>query len=88
MRAVLFLLRPTAGNSATGGASGLTGSRASNRQPTKKRGAGICPTPTRRLPMAAEQYRLVIRGSFHGTCPTMIAPTGGCSWRSATKRTG
>ena len=37
--------------------------------------------------MAAEQYRLVIRGSLHGTCPTVTAPTGGCSWRIATKRT-
>jgi hypothetical protein len=37
--------------------------------------------------MAAEQYRLVTRGSLHGTCPTMTALTGGCSWRIATKRT-
>ena len=38
--------------------------------------------------MAAEQYRLVTRGSLHATCPTMIAPTGGGSWRIVTKRTG
>jgi hypothetical protein len=46
------------------------------------------PEPTRRLPMAVEQDRLVTRGSLHATCPTMTAPTGGCSWRIATKRTG
>jgi hypothetical protein len=37
--------------------------------------------------MAAEQYRLVTRGSLHGTYLTVTAPTGGCSWRIATKRT-
>jgi hypothetical protein len=35
--------------------------------------------------MAAEQYRLVTRGSLRATCLTMTTPTGVCSWRIATK---
>jgi hypothetical protein len=38
--------------------------------------------------MAAEQYRLVIRGSLHATCPTMTASWSARSWRIATMRTG
>jgi hypothetical protein len=38
--------------------------------------------------MTTEGYRLVTLGSLRATYPTTTAPTGGCSWRIATKRTG